>query len=262
MSNSTDLVVREKEAKELVALKVKQIEVLTGDKAKASAYGSALVSLASNRNLVKCSVESILDVGFQIVQAGLNPNPLFNEAYAVPYDVKKDGRVVMTVAQLQVGVKGYVTLAYRGGWIVKTRIIYKCDEFSFDYSGFDEDIMHKPNLEKQENTNPAWVFKNIVGVVVMAKDSIGNIFKQFVPNSKIEQIRMKSPNQNDKNKYTYIWEQWSEEMVQAKAAKYVLKRLPISDDVLNMIVQDEASERGYIDVKPKSSKKVEDINKI
>ena len=230
---------REGDARAIIKAKMAQVNALVGnDPKKASAYGSALASLANNKNIKECSVESIMDVGLQIVQAGLNPNPLFNEAYVVPF---KAGNT--TVAQLQVGVKGYVTLAYRAGWVVKSRIVYKCDEFSVDYAEFDEKFHHVPNLEKQDNSNPVWIHKNIVGVIVMAKDGLGNVFKQFVPNSKIEQIRLKSQNQKNASKYDYIWATWAEEMVQAKAVKYVLKRLPISDDFMTMAIADELHER-------------------
>lgn len=250
------IVERESNAKAIVAQKMKQIETLVGqDKGKASAYASALVSLTSDKNLIECSIESIIDVGFQIVQAGLNPNKLFNEAYVVPFNLK-DGSKWIKSAQLQIGVKGYVTLAYRAGWIVKARIVYKCDEFTLDMSKFDEDFHYVPNLEKQDNTNPEWVFANVKGVIVMAKDSKGNEFKQYVPNSKIEQIRLKSQNQKNKNAYEYIWKDWSEEMISAKAIKYVLKRLPISDAFMGAVVNDEVFERGdYIDAKPKEIKK-------
>jgi recombination protein RecT len=248
-----DLELREKTAKDIVSQKVKQIKILTGgDEKKASAYGSALMSLSSNKNLIDCNIESVLDVGFQIVQAGLNPNPLFNEAYVVPFKGN---------AQLQVGVKGYVTLAYRAGWVVKTRIVYRCDEFSMDMGGFDEQFHHVPALDKQKNTDPVWVFANVLGVIVMAKDSLGNIFKQYVPNSKIEQIRLKSQNQKDNSKYSYIWAEWSEEMIAGKAVKYVLKRLPISDNIMEVIQAEEQFETGRtIEATPAKKEELPSMN--
>ena len=72
-----DLIVREQEARNIVGAKAKQISVLVGkDEAKTSKFMSALVQLSQNKNLIECKVDSIVDVGFQIVQAGLNPNPL------------------------------------------------------------------------------------------------------------------------------------------------------------------------------------------
>ena len=81
-----DLVAREQEARSIVGAKAKQISVLVGkDEAKTSKFMSALVQLSQNKNLIECKVDSIVDVGFQIVQAGLNPNPLFGQAYVVPF---------------------------------------------------------------------------------------------------------------------------------------------------------------------------------
>lgn len=226
-----DLAVREQEARSIVSAKAKQISVLVGkDEAKTSKFMSALVQLSQNKNLIECKVDSIVDVGFQIVQAGLNPNPLFGQAYVVPFKLKNG----FTVAQLQVGYKGYIQLGYRAGWKFKAVPVYKCDNFDYKFGGFEDDIVLEPNYEARNEDDGNWIFKNLVGVIVYAKDKDDYTFTEFVPFKKLEKLRLKSQNQV-KDKLQYIWLEWAEEMYKAKALKYVVSRLPIEDDVQELI---------------------------
>ncbi|MBL3518949.1 recombinase RecT [Arcobacter lanthieri] len=230
-----DLVVREQEAKALISQKQKQISVLVGeDKAKTSKFMSALVQLSQNKNLMECKVDSIVDVGFQIVQAGLNPNPLFGQAYVVPFKLKSG----FTVAQLQVGYKGYIQLGYRAGWKFKAVPVYKCDAFEYKFGGFEDDIILEPNYEARNEDDGNWIFKNLVGVIVYAKDKDDYIVTEFVAFKKLEKLRLKSQNQV-KEKLQYIWLDWAEEMYKAKALKYVVTRLPIEDDVQELISSED-----------------------
>ena len=230
-----DLIVREQEARSIVSAKAKQISVLVGkDEAKTSKFMSALVQLSQNKNLIECKVDSIVDVGFQIVQAGLNPNPLFGQAYVVPFKLKSG----FTVAQLQVGYKGYIQLGYRAGWKFKAVPVYKCDNFDYKFGGFEDDIVLEPNYEARNEDDGNWIFKNLVGVIVYAKDKDDYIVTEFVAFKKLEKLRLKSQNQV-KDKLQYIWLDWAEEMYKAKALKYVVTRLPIEDDVQVLISSED-----------------------
>jgi len=225
------LVKRENEARQVVSTKIKQIELITGDKVKASKMASALIQLSQNNNLIDSTVDSIVNVGFQIVQAGLNPNPLFGQAYVVPFKISgKNGNKDFTVAQLQIGYKGYIQLGYRAGWRFKAVPVYKCDEFDYKFGGFEDDILLVPNFDKREEDQGEWVFKNLIGVIVYAKDKTDYISTEFVPFKKLEQLRQKSQNQV-KGKLQYIWLEWAEEMYKSKALKYIIDRLPIEDEV-------------------------------
>lgn len=257
MSNVT---VREKEAREIVRQKTRMIETIVGTKAKASVFASSLVAMANDYNLKDCDVSSVLDVGLQIVQAGLNPNKLFGQAYVVPFKLKS-GR---TMAQLQIGYKGWISLGYRNGWTFKAVPVYKCDDFSIEFGGFEDVIHFKPDYEQREDDNGQWVFKNLVGIIVYAKDKNGEVFTEFVSFKKLEKIRLKSQNQS-KGELKHIWLEWAEEMYKAKAIKYVITRLPINDEIMEVAVsenepyiqepkQDQKQETknlNYIDATPK-----------
>src|SRR5574344_116431 len=256
-----DLTVREQAARNIVGAKAQQISVLVGkDEAKTSKFMSALVQLSQNKNLIDCKVDSIVDVGFQIVQAGLNPNPLFGQAYVVPFKLKSG----FTVAQLQVGYKGYIQLGYRAGWKFKAVPVYKCDNFDYKFGGFEDDIVLEPNYEARNEDDGNWIFKNLVGVIVYAKDKDDYIVTEFVAFKKLEKLRLKSQNQV-KDKLQHIWLDWAEEMYKAKALKYVVTRLPIEDDVQELISAEDNVHK-IEDIQPPAptprEPKIQNINDI
>lgn len=229
---------REIQAKELIREKMQQIRLWADDdKQRASQFGTALTALSQNNNLSECSVESILNVGFDIVQIGLNPNPLYGQAYVVPYVIKtKAGS--FTVAQLQIGYKGYIATAYKNGWLCRAVAVYMCDGYSSEFGGLKDVIHFTPNYEERNDDDSAWVYNNLKGVLVYAKDSHNNEYTEFISFRKLEKIRLKSPNQKE-GSVQYIWEEWTEEMYKAKAIKYVLSRLPINEKVYESIAKED-----------------------
>lgn len=244
MSNA--IIPREEQARALVASKMNQINIIVGnDKAKASAFGSAIVNMANDFNLSRCSVDSIVNTAMQIVQIGLHPNKLFGQAYVVPYG---------STAQLQIGYKGLIALGMRNGWKFRAVAVYSCDEFSIEFNGLDDKIKFKPNYEVRNDDDGVWVFANLTGVIVYAKDSGENVFSEFVSKKKLEKLRLKSSNQTKRVKdekgamvsvksedaLVGVWLEWAEEMYKAKALKYVASRLPINDRLAEAVsIEDE-----------------------
>ena len=218
-----NLVKRKEKARELISNNMKKILSLAkGEKDKATKYASAIMSIAMNKNLINCSVESVVKTAFEIVELGFNPNPKLGLAYVVPYK---------NTAQLQIGYKGWITLGYRNGWIFRAVAVYDVDEFEVKFNGLFDDIKFTPNYEKRQEENGEWVFKHLKGVLVFAMDSKKMAFSEFVPFKKLEKLRLKSPNQKA-GSLQHIWAEWAEEMYKAKALKYVITRLPIADEVL------------------------------
>ena len=228
---------REQDARALVGSKMSQISTIVGnDKAKASVFASAIANMANDYGLRNCSVESIVNTAMQIVQIGLNPNKLFGQAYVVPFKLKNGGET----AQLQIGYKGLISLGMKNGWKFRAVAVYDCDDFSLEFNGLDDKIHFAPNYNERSDDDGNWVFNHLVGVIVYAKDSSDNVFSEFVSKKKLEKLRLKSQNQNKKDKLEYIWLDWAEEMYKAKALKYVASRLPINDRLAEAVsVEDE-----------------------
>lgn len=246
-----DLVLREQQAKGLIKEQMAKLSMaLNKDERKASVFAGAILAMSTDPNLRGCDVESIIKNGVAIVQLGLNPNKSFGQAYVVPYG---------KTAQLQIGYKGFLALAYRNGWAFRAVCVYKCDDFSISFGGICDHISFSPNYDLRSEDEAEWVFKNLKGVIVYAKDKQGNEFSEFVPFSKLEKLRLKSQNQNDKNALKHIWAEWSEEMYKAKALKYVATRLPITEQIQEAINYENAV---FDETPAKTKAKKQDLNEL
>ena len=233
--------VREQQAVTIIKQKLPQLKVLAGDDRKASVYASTLKQLALNKNLSNVDVESVLGTAFEIVQAGLNPNPLFGQAYVVPYKGK---------AQLQIGYKGWISVGYRNGWKFRAVAVYDVDHFKIKFNGLNDEIEFEPNYDERSEEDGAWVYKHLKGVIVYAADKDGNVFSEFVPFKKLEKLRCQNPFQKPGELPEYfiskkgekvenIWFKWAEEMYKAKALKYVITRLPITEQIMELAVKED-----------------------
>ena len=248
------LQIREQDARALVGSKMNQISTIVGnDKAKASVFASAIVNMANDGNLRNCNVESIVNTAMQIVQIGLHPNKLFGQAYVVPYK---------GVAQLQIGYKGLISLGMKNGWKFRAVAVYKCDEFEIEFNGLEDKINFKPNYDERSDDDGDWVFNNLVGVIVYAKDSGENVFSEFVSKKKLEKLRLKSQNQTQKDKLANIWLEWAEEMYKAKALKYVASRLPINDRLAEAVSLEDEPIRAEQNAPKIETKATQNLNEL
>ncbi len=103
----------------------------------------ALTSLKQTPKLAEATPQSVLGALMTCAQLGLRPGVL-GQAWVLPYwDSKSRG----FVAQLIVGYKGFVELAYRSGQIatIIARTVYEGDVFDVEY-GLDEKLVHKPAM--------------------------------------------------------------------------------------------------------------------
>lgn len=212
-------------ARAIIGSKMNQLNALLGgNKAKASAFASAIANMANDTNLSRCSIDSIVNCAMQIVQIGLNPNKLLGQAYVVAYG---------NGAQLQIGYKGLIALGYKNGWKFRAVLIYACDEFSIEFGGICNKIKLIPNYDAQNASDNAWLEANLKGAVVFAMDKDGVEFSEFVSVSKLKKLRASA-------KTSGVWNTWGEEMYRAKALKYVLSRLPITEALLEAIAQEDS----------------------
>jgi len=240
-----DLIARKTEAVQLIEHQKKDLLPLVNNNPKKfEQYKAVMVELAQNKSLGGCSTESIIHTAVRIVQLGLNPNPLLGEAYVIARGLYKNKKKVGEVAELQIGTKGYKILGYRSGWTFSTQAAYKCDKLDVQLGEMEPKITLVPDWEKRDEEDGNWVFKNLMGVIVFAKDPRGDIHKAFIKKGKLEKIRAKSPTQwGSTNALKGIWLEWAEEMYSKSALKYFIKRLPIDSSVMEVILEDEKVER-------------------
>jgi recombination protein RecT len=250
-SGSTDVTTRQTKMGGLIKNRAKMIEAMFQDEKEAARFRAIAVSVTSNYKLAACTDDSLMDCVLGIAQLGLSIDPNFGQAYIIPYQVKDKNdksKVVCTVAQLQVGYKGYKQLLYRAGWFTNAYPVYKCDKFEQFFNNEDMEMKYhfEPNLDERD-TSFKWVYENLRGIFTVAKDAYGNRETKFLSKKDIEKLRLKSDNQTVGKEPEHIWREWYEEMALGKAVKKVSKQLPIADKrVLAVLSADDKTEVGAV----------------
>lgn len=105
----------------------------------------ALTCIQQTPKLADCTPQTVLGALMTCAQLGLRPGVSgLGHAWVLPY---WDSKSRTNVAQLIIGYKGYVDLAYRSGQIatVIARTVYDGDTFDVEY-GIDEKLIHKPAM--------------------------------------------------------------------------------------------------------------------
>lgn len=122
----------------------------------------ALTCLRQTPDLAKCTPSTVLGALMSCAQLGLRPGVL-GHAWVLPF---WDGKSRSHKAQLVVGYKGMVELAYRNPKVasVIARTVYEGDTFEVDY-GLEDNLVHKPDLTGARSTPVAHyaIFKTVDG---------------------------------------------------------------------------------------------------
>lgn len=250
---STALTNRSQSVGKMIASRAAMINSLFRNEEDAKRFRAIAVAVTANKNLAECSDDSIISCIMGVAQLRLSIDPNLGHAYIIPYHKKdKDGKVLWTVAQLQVGYKGFVQLLYRAGWTCDTYPIYSCDKFEIAFNNEKMSFTYdfEVNFDDREEDDNDWVYQNLKGVLVVMRDDRGNVKTEFISKAKIEKIRMKSENQKKKDKPEHIWGEWYEEQARKSALKKVAKTTALGDErvALAIAVDDKISTGSVIDV--------------
>ena len=103
----------------------------------------ALTALRLNPRLLTCSQPSVLGGLMQAAQLGLEISDVRGQCYLIPRMNRKLGGMEAT---FQLGYRGMIDLAGRGGITVEPREVREGDRFDYEY-GTDSHLTHKPALE-------------------------------------------------------------------------------------------------------------------
>lgn len=206
-------------------------------------------------NIADCEKDSVLNCIVEIAQLGLSTDPNLGQSYIVPYyEGKGENRVKK--AKNQIGYRGLITLASRYGIAIKFHTIYKCDKFSEVIDGWDDSITLQKNYDERQEGDKDWVYRNLSKVWVLLKNESGEVTNIIITKSKIEDLRLRSPNQKtipdwDKGKIRKkvedglpigIWEDNYDVMGIGKAIKQALKTIPLDDEIRAIIKKDDLAE--------------------
>ena len=150
----------------------------------------ALTCLRQTPDLAKCTPSTVLGALMSCAQLGLRPGVL-GHAWVLPF---YDSRSRSHKAQLVVGYKGYVDLAYRNPQVssVIARTVYEGDTFDVDY-GLEDRLVHKPSLSGERSKPIAHyaIFKTASGgraFWVMTEDEMQAWKKRYAPKDRSNKI--------------------------------------------------------------------------
>lgn len=190
----------------------------------------ALTTIAQAPDLLQCSRPSLFRSIMSCAQIGLLPDAVLGEAYIVPYK-QKDGT---KIAQLQIGYKGLLKLARQSGQIstVETGIIASNDHFEWEM-GLTPKFVIKPVLG--DRGDPVAVY-----AIIRYKD--GGFEYEVMTVDQVEQIRLRSPSRNSP-----AWSDSWGEMARKTVLRRILKKAPLSTEILSHVAANEAlEERGEV----------------
>lgn len=99
----------------------KLINNTLGNPTKAARFVTAITSaVTTNPALSECEAATIVSAGLLGESLNLSPSPQLGQYYLVPFKDRKNSR---TVAQFQLGYKGYIQLAIRSGQYKKLNVL-------------------------------------------------------------------------------------------------------------------------------------------
>jgi len=166
--------------------------------------------------LLNCTKESIAGAVLTAAQLGLEPG-ITGQCWILPYGKE---------ATFVPGYQGMVELAYRSGQIdyITAEVVYEKDHFEFKL-GTEPKLVHKPAIEEDRGE------LRYAYAVAKVKGSDTPVFK-VLTKQEIEKVKKSS-----KSAYSEYspWNTWPEEMWKKTALKKLLKLLPKSTEMLQLL---------------------------
>ena len=138
-----------------------------------------LTALSTNPQLQMCTTNSFMGAMMQAAQLGVEPNTPLGQAYLIPY--KNKGQLE---CQFQLGYRGLIELAYRGGDVtdIQAHEVYENDIFEYEY-GLHPNLIHKPALSNRGKVISYYAVFHTksggFGFYVMSKEDIQNHAKKY-----------------------------------------------------------------------------------
>lgn len=185
--------------------------------------------ITKNPKIAECSAASLMGAVMQASILGFRPVDTLGECYFVPYG----GSV-----QFQIGYKGYISLARRTNELkmLYAEVVREGDDFTVEY-GLNPILKHVPAIENED--------ARVTHVYAVAHYKDGGYNFVVMTYNQVERLRKRNPMQ--KGSPAGAWATDWEAMAKAKAIKQLSKYLPLSVDMQNAIVSDEAviSEKAF-----------------
>ena len=183
-----------------------------------------LSAISTTPQLANCTPKSLLGAMMTAAQLGMEVNTPLGQCYLIPY--KNHG---VDEVQFQLGYKGLIALAYRGGEVqtIQAHTVYENDEFEYEY-GLEPKLVHRP--AKSDRGAPVFyyaIFRTKEGGYSFEVMSIDDVIKHRDTFSKAA------------NRGFSPWQTNFDEMAKKTVLKAALKYAPMSTETARTISSDE-----------------------
>lgn len=118
----------------------RKVNEIVGSKKGDGFVTSIVANVSNNPALADCDHATILSAGMQGAALDLSCSPVLGHFYMVPFKDNKNNR---TVAQFQIGYKGYIQLAIRSGQYRRINVISLKEGEMVSYNRLTEEIYTK-----------------------------------------------------------------------------------------------------------------------
>jgi len=185
-------------------------------------------AIRGNQMLLKCEKTSLLTGIIEATQLGLQVDGVLGHAYLVPRRNKG-----VWEAQMQIGYRGLINLAHRGGAVlgVEARVVKAGDPFSYGF-GTESYLRHSKSESGRGEVTHAYC-------IITLKDGA----KDFEVWTREEINANMKRSQSAKSGYS-PWATDFDEMARKGVTRNKLKYVPMESEALHAVVRDEYRDFG------------------
>lgn len=205
---------------------------------------SAFTAIRNNPVLFECTPDSVKAALVEAAKLGLEIDVL-GSCYLIPY--KKTAwingqKTEYKEAQLQVGYKGLLELVWRTGLVsnIVVNEVFEKDAFEFEY-GLQERLRHKPYMLEDRG--------EVTAFYAYARFKDGGHSFIVMSRAEMESVKKKNAKKNYNTGELYgTWIDHFNSMAKKTVIKKLIKYMPVSVEVKDMITQDEQQEEEPIQI--------------
>lgn len=198
------------------------------------------VEAALNPKIQECTQASVMRAVYLSAQLALEVGAVKGELYMIPrnisYKDEKGQWAKEMQLQVQIGYKGYLTLARRSGQIsmVDAHVVFDGDAYEISL-GTDPKLIHVPQkgIDRTKTSN-------IIGAYCIVKLKDGSVYFEWLWKDEIDARRARSENRSDKGPWTTDYAAMARKT--AIRALFTGGRVPMADQIgLATLLDEEAS---------------------
>lgn len=180
--------------------------------------------------LLDCTPASLFGAVLRATQLGLEIGGPAGQAYVLPFGGGGKG-----TASLVIGYKGFVQLVHRSNLVrrLTPREVRAADHFEIEY-GSNQRIVHRPNL------SAAGVAAEVIGYYCVVEMTSGGSDFEYMTVEQMQAHRARFALMKNGGP----WQNNFDEMAKKTVLRKIVKRLPLSPELVSAATLDEQGEEG------------------